>query len=146
MPRPKKYRNIRYIPNIIEFMPVGETNFETIKLNVDELEAIRLVDLEGLEQEESAINMEISRGTFQRILNSARNKIANSLVNGKKIVIEGGEYQIEECSNFFEKNNIVNTSENAKNCVKKDGLENQCNGRKRFCRDNCKRYREKENY
>jgi Zn finger protein HypA/HybF involved in hydrogenase expression len=61
------------------------------------LEAIRLKDLEGLEQSECADRMQVSRPTFQRILLSAREKIADSLINGKKIHIEGGNYTKNIC-------------------------------------------------
>jgi len=62
---------------------------ETIILSHEELEAIRLADEEKLYQEECANEMEVSRATFGRILNSARAKIADALLNGKKIIIEG---------------------------------------------------------
>jgi len=68
---------------------LGEVN-----LLVEEAEAIRLKDLEGLEQEECARKMNVSRTTFSRILDSARNKIADALVNGKAIRIEGGNFEM----------------------------------------------------
>ena len=72
------------------FKPCGirkdEVNFEV--LTYDEIEAIRLADFEGLYQEEAAKEMEVSRPTFSRILNSARKKIANALILGKAIEIE----------------------------------------------------------
>lgn len=141
MPRPRKYRHVKYIPNITEFIPIGETNEGIIILNVDELESIRLIDLENLEQEECASNMRISRGTFQRILNSARNKIAESLINGKKIVIEGGNYQINECLYTCKKCNSNYNEYNLADCPKCHSSEYLCNGQKKFCRDVCKRYR-----
>jgi predicted DNA-binding protein (UPF0251 family) len=63
-----------------------------VNLTVDELEAIRLKDLEGLEQTVAAESMHISQPTFHRLIESARKKVADSLVNGKAIRIEGGEY------------------------------------------------------
>lgn len=66
-------------------------------LSVEELETLRLADLEGLDQDTGAKRMEISRGTFQRILYAARRKIAGALVEGKTIVIDGGNYQIAPC-------------------------------------------------
>ncbi len=63
-------------------------------LNVEELEAIRLADLEGLYQEDAAERMEVSRQTFQRILKSARKKVASFLVNGTALEIEGGYHVI----------------------------------------------------
>ena len=67
---------------------------EFITLNVDELEAIRLCDLEGLDQEEAAGRMGVSRGTFQRMLYSGRNKSAEALCMGKGLVIAGGNYEV----------------------------------------------------
>jgi predicted Zn-ribbon and HTH transcriptional regulator len=61
---------------------------------VEEVEAIRLKDLEGLEQEECAQRMQISRPTFHRVLESARNKLADALLNGKAIRIEGGNFEL----------------------------------------------------
>jgi len=63
-------------------------------LTVDEFEALRLKDLEGLEQETAAGRMAVSQPTFHRILSSARKKIADAIVNGKAIRIEGGTYQV----------------------------------------------------
>jgi len=60
-------------------------------LGLDEIEAIRLYDLEGLDQEKSARKMKVSRVTFLRILHSAHNKIAKSLVYGKALRLKGGE-------------------------------------------------------
>ena len=65
-----------------------------VKLLVEEAEAVRLKDLEGLEQEECAQKMNISRTTFSRILDSARQKIADALLNGKAIRIEGGNFEL----------------------------------------------------
>lgn len=105
MARPTKWRKIENIPTIHYFIPshkeVAELteNTELAKniLKLEELEAIRLKDLEGLEQGECAEKMEVSRPTFQRILLSAREKIADSLVNGKVIHIEGGNFTRNIC-------------------------------------------------
>lgn len=67
---------------------------EEVTLSVDEAEAIRLKDLEGLEQEEGADRMGVSRPTYQRILVSARLKVADALLNGKAIRIEGGNFEL----------------------------------------------------
>ena len=67
---------------------------EEICLSVEEAEAIRLKDLEGLEQEECAQRMHISRPTFHRVLESARRKVADSLINGKAIRIDGGKFEM----------------------------------------------------
>jgi len=69
-------------------------DLEETVLTVDEFEAIRLKDLEGLDQANAAEKMKISQPTFFRLLDSARKKIADALVNGKAIRIEGGEYKL----------------------------------------------------
>lgn len=68
------------------------TSLESVGLSVDEFEAIRLKDLEGLEQTAAADSMRISQPTFHRVIEAARKKVADALVNGKAIRIEGGEY------------------------------------------------------
>lgn len=100
MARPYKWRKIERIPTISYFVPAEKYDPMIVEniLKLEELEAIRLKDLEGLEQEECARIMEVSRPTFQRILISAREKIADSLINGKSIRIEGGNYTRNICS------------------------------------------------
>jgi predicted DNA-binding protein (UPF0251 family)/DNA-directed RNA polymerase subunit RPC12/RpoP len=99
MARPTKWRRIENLPEVCCFVPShtqGDgTNANTLKL--EELEAVRLKDLAGLEQEECADRMGVSRPTFQRILLSAREKIADSLVHGKAIHIEGGNFTQNIC-------------------------------------------------
>lgn len=96
MVRPRLCRRILAEPNITYFKPRGiplrQLN-ETI-LTVDEFEALRLKDLLGFEQENCAENMRISQPTFNRIIVSARKKIADAIVNGKAIRIEGGNYRL----------------------------------------------------
>ena len=75
---------------------MGMQGYETVMLSVDEFEAIRLKDLEGLEQKNAAEEMDVSQPTFSRIIESARKKVADAIVNGKEIRIEGGEYVTEE--------------------------------------------------
>jgi predicted DNA-binding protein (UPF0251 family) len=67
-------------------------SLESVGLSVDEFEAIRLKDLEGMEQTVAADSMHISQPTFHRVIEAARKKVADALVNGKAIRIEGGEY------------------------------------------------------
>jgi predicted DNA-binding protein (UPF0251 family) len=69
-------------------------DLEETVLTVDEFEAMRLKDVEGLEQETAAGRMAVSQPTFHRILSSARAKIADAIVNGKAIRIDGGVYQV----------------------------------------------------
>jgi len=67
-------------------------------LSLDELEAVRLADLEGLYQEEAAAAMQISRQTFGNIVASAHKKIADFLVNSKQLLIQGGKIEPDQCS------------------------------------------------
>jgi predicted DNA-binding protein (UPF0251 family) len=96
------------MPGVTYFKPAGIPlrSLEEARLSVEEAEAIRLKDLEGLEQEEGAEKMNISRPTFQRVLASARQKIADALLNGKAIRIEGGNFEMSprrfRCANNHE--------------------------------------------
>jgi predicted DNA-binding protein (UPF0251 family) len=94
--RPPRCRRVSFVPEATFFKPAGIPMrvLEEVSLSVDEAEAIRLKDLEGLEQEEGADKMGISRPTFQRILASARQKVADALLNGKAIRIEGGNFEL----------------------------------------------------
>ena len=96
MPRPPKCRRVAFIPGVTYFKPAGVPMraLDEVRLSVEEAEAIRLKDLEGLEQEAGAGRMNISRPTFQRVLSSARQKIADALLNGKAVRIEGGSFEI----------------------------------------------------
>ncbi len=96
MPRPRMCRKIGFEPNVVYFKPSGVrvVDLEETVLTLDELEAVRLKDLMNLEQEESAKKMEISQPTFNRLLSSARKKIADAIINGKAIKIEGGNYRV----------------------------------------------------
>ena len=86
-----------YLPQVTFYKPRGIplSVLQHVALTVDELEAIRLADLEGLYQEQAAEKMNISRQTFGRIIESAHKKIADALVNGKALAIEGGSYEID---------------------------------------------------
>ncbi len=96
MSRPPKCRRVAFIPQITYFKPAGIPLriLEEVCLSVEEAEAIRQKDLEGLEQEECAQRMNISRPTFHRVLESARQKIADALLHGKAIRIEGGNFEL----------------------------------------------------
>jgi predicted DNA-binding protein (UPF0251 family) len=105
LPRPTKWRRVAFIPQVAYFKPAGvpQSILDKVLLSVEEAEAIRLKDLEGLQQEECAERMHISRPTFHRVLESARAKIADALINGKAIRIEGGNFEMAtrrfKCSN-----------------------------------------------
>ena len=94
MPRPRLFRRVGFQPEVTYFKPAGirMVDLEESILTVDEFEAVRLKDLEGMEQEEAAKKMGISQPTFHRLILSARKKIADAIVNGKAIKIEGGSY------------------------------------------------------
>jgi predicted DNA-binding protein (UPF0251 family) len=84
------------MPSSTYFKPKGIplSILEEVILTVDEFEAIRLADLEGLYQEEAAERMKVSRQTFGRIIESAHKKVAETLVKGKALRIEGGEFEM----------------------------------------------------
>lgn len=92
MPRPRKCRRVESLPGTTYFKPAGipMKMLEDVLLTVDEVEALRLKEIEQLDQEAGAERMGISRPTFQRILASARKKAADAVLNGKAIRIEGG--------------------------------------------------------
>jgi predicted DNA-binding protein (UPF0251 family) len=96
MARPKRCRLVGCDPATRYFKPRGIPmgDLEDVTVTVDELEAIRLADLDGLYQEEAAEMMNVSRQTFGRIVESAHRKIAEALVNGKALKIEGGEIEM----------------------------------------------------
>jgi predicted DNA-binding protein (UPF0251 family) len=87
---------VGFNPNITYFKPRGIPlkDLKEIILAIDEYEAVRLKDLEGLEQEECAKKMNVSQPTFHRLILSARKKIADAIINGKAIKIEGGNFKI----------------------------------------------------
>lgn len=92
MPRPCKFRNISHCPEAAYFKPraIPLSQLEEVVLAFDELESLRLADLEGKYHEAGAVRMGVSRQTFGNILESARRKVADALVNSKALRIEGG--------------------------------------------------------
>jgi uncharacterized protein len=96
MPRPRQCRRVARLPNATYYKPRGVPlrTLEQVALTVDELEAIRLADLEGLYQEEAAQRMNVSRQTFGRIITEAHKKIADALVYGKALSIDGGPIEV----------------------------------------------------
>jgi uncharacterized protein len=97
VPRPPIERSVAGVPHITLFKPAGvpARELEQLQLGVDELEAIRLVDLEGLSHEQAADVMGVSRQTVGRVLERGRAKVAEALVAGKAILIGGGQYRVE---------------------------------------------------
>ena len=96
MPRPQKRRKICKEPAFAQFSPDSAPKADAVVLTVDEFEVVRLVDLEKLTHEMCAERMEISRTTVTEIYESAREKIADCLVNGNRLVISGGNYRLCE--------------------------------------------------
>lgn len=107
MPRPRKRRKVCSLPENNRFGPLDSTaNAEHfVQMTVDEYETIRLIDLEGYTQEECAGQMHIARTTVQGIYAGARRKIARSLVKGKVLLIEGGEYRL--CDGYGQTREVV---------------------------------------
>jgi predicted DNA-binding protein (UPF0251 family) len=108
MARPRKWRRVCNLPASNRFGPLDPTKEElpTVIMTVDEYETIRWIDSEGLNQEECALQMNIARTTVQGIYNDARKKLAESLVEGKILLISGGQYQLcgESEGPFCERN------------------------------------------
>lgn len=123
MARPEKKRHTRCRPASFYFKPRGIplSDLEEIELAKDELESIRLADLNGLFQEDAAARMNISRATFGRIIMKAHQKIAEAIINGKAIKIQENYPQL---LNEFKKNTCSNcgnrySNQNKKNYCKK---------------------------
>lgn len=111
--RPKNFRRISFIPTISGFVPYGdgvdEGNRGSVIIHYEEYEAIRLNDYEKMNQTESAAAMGVSRPTFTRIYMKAREKMATALIEGRKVIVEGGKVQIDNswrrcshCSAIFQ--------------------------------------------
>ena len=95
MPRPRRRRLVGRMPRATYFKPAGVRlqQLNEVVLGVDEFEAIRLKDFEGLNQEEAATKMGISQPTFHRLVLAAREKTSDAIVNGKALKIEGGDFK-----------------------------------------------------
>jgi predicted DNA-binding protein (UPF0251 family) len=126
MVRPRLQRKVRGEFNATYFKPAGipVRELQTINLTLDELEAVRLTDLEQLYQADAAEKMNVSRQTLGNIIKSAHKKIAEALIQGKAIRIEGGaiehvrnKYFCPECESTF------TDEDNRENCP-------DCNSRK----------------
>ncbi|MFG1691383.1 DUF134 domain-containing protein [Gemmatimonadota bacterium] len=93
MPRPRKHRNCRRFDGDQVFKPrsIPMSDLKIVRLELDELEAIRLCDLEGHDQEAAGERMGVSRGTVQRLVKSGREKLVRALVDSSAVVIEKGE-------------------------------------------------------
>lgn len=94
MSRPTKCRRVCHFPEVLEFTPTDEVAGEPVILTIDEFETIRLIDKENLSQEECGTQLGVGRTTAQKIYDRARKKLAEALVLGLPIRIEGGDYQL----------------------------------------------------
>jgi len=103
MVRPQKNRLVAFNPEISYFKPRGipMIDLEEVCLTVDQREAIRLSDLLGMSHEDAGRRMGVSRATFGRIIQRARNAVADALINGKAINVEGGNYRIINKERLF---------------------------------------------
>lgn len=95
MPRPKRLRRITSRPDISRFSPRGASSRGEIRLSLDEFEAIRLIDYQGMDQSQAAEIMEVSRQTVGRVLRSGRSKLATAIVEGLHLKVGGGSYRIQ---------------------------------------------------
>jgi predicted DNA-binding protein (UPF0251 family) len=125
MPRLEKNRTISQPPLMKGFKPFGipRCKVEAVKLTFEEYESIRLVNYENLDQKEAAILMNISRPTLTRIYNKALKIIAKAFVEGKAIVIEGGNYELSQdwyrcrkCHKLIEADKNQSDCENSEDC------------------------------
>jgi len=104
MPRPRKWKKVFCLPANTLYGPLDKTNSDkdVFVMSIEEYETIRLIDLENMTQEECALIMNVARGTIQRLYDSARNKIAKSLISGNILKIDGGDYKL------YDENELVN--------------------------------------
>lgn len=142
MARPTKYRTVEFFPEGNYFIPweKKDCEIEEVEIKVEELEAIRLKDIEGLTQEECASKMEISRQTFQNIIESGRKKIAIALTEGKAIRIAGGHYTTKFCKFKCAKCGYVYTVKYEQDkiiCPKCSSTEVMCGKKESFCKKWC---------
>lgn len=96
MVRPRRVRRVSFQPDVTYFKPRGIPlgSLEEEILSYEEIESVRLVDFEGIEQEKAAKQMKISQPTLSRLIENARRKIAKAIIKGKAIKIEGGNYRM----------------------------------------------------
>lgn len=96
MPRPRKCRKVCALPHCTDFGPLTGQPEPFVTMTVDEYETIRLIDLEGLTQEQCAEQMEVARTTAQAIYAGARRKLAQCIVSGCRLSISGGDIALRE--------------------------------------------------
>lgn len=124
MPRPKQCRKIGSPPLMKGFKPYGIniSDSESVFMQYDEYETLRLLDYEGMLQEQAAEKMDVSRPTLTRIYENARKKIAKALIEGKSIQIEGGNVDFGRnwfrCRKCYKLINGLENHTRCKNCDK----------------------------
>lgn len=142
MARPTKFRRVEFFPKENYFVPHGKPKCELdeVLLKVEELEAMRLKDIEELNQEECAEKMQVSRQTFQNIIDSARKKVAIALTEGNAIKISGGNYTSNhckfkclDCGNIYE----INYEQNKLICPICQSSNVMCSKKSGFCKKWC---------
>jgi predicted DNA-binding protein (UPF0251 family)/DNA-directed RNA polymerase subunit RPC12/RpoP len=150
MARPIKFRRVEFFPTDTYFIPWGKPKceIEEIVLKVEELEAMRLKDIEELNQEQCAERMQVSRQTFQNIIDSARKKMAIALTKGNAIRISGGNYRATfckfkcfNCGNVYE----INHEEDKRICPDCGSERITCGKKADFCKKWCKRHNSEDN-
>ncbi|SHH94603.1 DUF134 domain-containing protein [Clostridium grantii] len=150
MPRPTKARRVEFFPENTYFIPLGKAkiNMKETVLKVEELEAMRLKDIEDLNQEKCAERMQVSRQTFQNIIDSARKKMAIALTEGNAISISGGNYRATFCKfkcficgNTYE----INYEQDKYLCPICGSHKVMCSKKAGFCKKWCKEKPAKDN-
>jgi len=125
MPRPQKERIVHQPPLFSDFKPIGvKMNYlKKVLLTLDEYEAFRLADFIGLSHDEASVEMNISRSTFTRLIEKARNKIAQLIINGNALNIDGGNIHFRKniircnsCGHMFN----INIDKSISNCPECD--------------------------
>lgn len=149
MPRPTKFRRVEFFPKDTYFIPSGKLKCEMEEelLKVEELEAMRLKDIQGLNQEECAEKMQVSRQTFQLIIDSARKKVATALTEGKAIRITGGHYTTNhcvfkcmDCGTAYE----INFEQDKYSCPECGSDQIVCRKKADFCKRWCRNHQERK--
>lgn len=142
MARPTKCRKVEFFPDTTYFVPLGKERLEEIALKVEELEAMRLKDIEGLSQQECADRMGVSRQTFQNIIDNARNKVAVALTEGLAISIKGGNFTSSNCEvkcKTCNKTYVIKYSRDRRECPSCNSNKIHCNNRNEECSRWCNR-------
>ena len=148
MARPEKQRNVLAPPAYKNFKPAGikMNKLDVEELSLDEYEALRLADYDGLEHSDAAVQMEISRPTFTRLISKARQKVAKFIVDGKVLQIDGGSVHFSQntilcldCNTRYTGNFIDNFKYSCPEC----GSKNAKNMAEGFGHGRCCRHHKK---